>query len=223
MLPGPCVSAVPHRASPAPHQCPPGPTVARNRLSDTRVCAARVPPPATVTRQRHRPGASAGRLSHFPPCLGPPLSPPLRPTRRSTPRPPLHCVPAATPFKRVPPPSPPAVRPSLCPTLPRTTPMHPRALPSSCRPSETVWSVATASPSADSTAAPPSPPSPMRIAASTHPSTFLPFSSPLNCPSLSPAYRSTPESSPPLRVTIRRQNTTASATPRHPTDDRHPR
>jgi hypothetical protein len=111
---------------------------------------------------------------------------------------PLGCGLPTTPFKRVLPPSPPVFLPSPHPTLPRTTLTCPRALPSSCRPPETVRSTATASPSINSITVPPSPPSLVRTAARTHPSTFLPFSSPLTYPSLSLAYRSTPESSPAL-------------------------
>jgi hypothetical protein len=73
VLPGPRVNAAPCRACPAPSRCPPGPAVARSRLSAThvRACQPLTSAPAAQAAFHH---ARA------------PLSPPLCPTRRPTPQ-----------------------------------------------------------------------------------------------------------------------------------------
>jgi hypothetical protein len=167
-------------ARPAPRRCPPGPAVARSRLSAARAGFTRVPPPATVARQRRRLRPPAGVQYRSPELFftasGAPLSPQFHPPCVARLPAPSAAFPPP-PFKRVSLPSPLAFLPSPRPTLPRTTPMCPRALPSSYRPPDTVRSTAIASPSSNSIVAPPCPPSPVRTAARTHPSTFLPFNS----------------------------------------------
>jgi hypothetical protein len=181
MLPG-HVSAPPRVVSLAPHP------VAAHRAprSPGPACQPRAPvspasrrPPLSrgnAAACAHRPGSDTGRLSYFSPRPGP-LSLPSSTLHASPDFPPPSAAFPPPPFKRVSLPSPLAFLPSPRPTLPRTTPMCPRALPSSYRPPDTVRSTAIASPSSNSIVAPPCPPSPVRTAARTHPSTFLPFNS----------------------------------------------
>jgi hypothetical protein len=76
----------------------------------------------------------------------------------------------------------------------------------------------TISPSVNLIGAPPSPPSLVRTAARTHPSSLWPLSPPLTYPIISLTYRVDTGLPPPSRVVLHRQNAAASASPRHLTD-----
>jgi hypothetical protein len=206
-------SLAPHPV--AAHQTPrsPGPA-----------CQSRVPvslasrrPPLShgnAAARARRPRADAGRLSHFLPPTSHSLFPVPPSTRRLTFRSPSAASPP--PFKRVPPPSPPVFLPS--PHRPTLAPLR-RAHKLSPPPAEHRRSFEAPRPLAPSTnsiVVPLSPPSLVRTAARMHPSTFLLFGSPFTYPCLSPACRSTPESSPPSRAALHRRTAATQLLPATP-------
>jgi hypothetical protein len=166
-----------------------GPCVSATPCCLTRTAPRHCPSGPTVTRLIL--SAARARVSRVP------LPATVKRQRRS----PSHFP--SRPFKRVPPPSPPTLLPS--PRRCSHTPLR-------CARELSLLLLTTGDrlehcdrfPSTNSIAVPPSPPSPVRTAARTHPSMFLLLSSPLTYPSLSPAYRSMPESSPPSRAALRR-------------------